>query len=135
MSKKITPTEFDAMLAEVIIPQLKPHSKQNSHRRKEWENRRIWRLCTVGKSCKLGAYKQIFNDGNLHEDWIHFRFRSYYRELAGMFYFSRAARVVEYSYNKKFVRRWANKRVRLYSGEVGNHSFYRKIFDYKWECW
>lgn len=130
----MTPEELDATIAQVITAQLKPRRKQNSYRRKAWENRRIWRLCTVGKSCKLGAYKSLFNDGKPHEDLMYFRFHSCYRELAGMFYFSRVARVVEYSYNKKFIRHWANKRVRRYGGEVGNHSFYRKIFDYAWEC-
>ena len=130
----MTAEELDEAIAQVVTVQLKPHRKQNSCSRKAWENRRIWRLCTVGKSCKLGAYKSLFNDGKRHEDLRRVRFHSYYRGLAGIFRSCRAARVVEYSYNKKFIRHWANKRVRHYGGEVGNHSFYRKIFDYQWEC-
>ncbi len=130
----MTPDELNEAIAQVVTVQLKPRRKQNSYSRKDWENRRIWRLCTVGKSCKLGAYKSLFNDGKRHENLRHVRFHSCYRGLAGMFYFSRAARVVEYSYNKKFTRQWANKRVRHFGGEVGNHGFYRKIFDYQWEC-
>ena len=128
----MTPEELDAAIAQVIIPQLKPRRKQNSYSRKAWENRRIWRLCTVGKSCKLGAYKSLFNDGEPHEDLPDFS--SYYGGIAGIFHSCLSSRVVEYSHNKKFVRHWANKRVRRYDGEVGNHSFYRKIFDYAWEC-
>ena len=55
----MTPDELDAAIAEIVTQQLKPRSTQNSHIRKKWEKRRIWRLCIVGKSCKLGAYKQI----------------------------------------------------------------------------
>ncbi|MBQ6006344.1 MAG: hypothetical protein IJT57_05060 [Selenomonadaceae bacterium] len=131
----MTLDELDATIAEVIIPQLRPRSTQNSFRRKQWENQRIWRLCTAGKSCKLGAYKQIFNDGKNHEDLEYFSLESYYRGIAGMFRSKWSSRVREYSYNKKFIRRYANRHVRHYSGEIGNHSFYRKIFDYEWECW
>ena len=130
----MTPDELDTAIAEIVTQQLKPRRTQNSHIRKEWEKRRIWRLCTVGKSCKLGAYKQIFNDGKQHEELTGFKFCSYYGELAGIFRSSRTSRIVEYSYKKKFIRCWANRRVRVYRGEVGNHSFYRKIFDYAWEC-
>ena len=131
----MTPKELDAALAKIFITQTKPRSSQNSHRRKDWENRRLWKICTASKSCKLGAYKNFFNDGKRHEEFEGFRFGSYYRGIAGVFYSARHLRVVEYSYNKKFVRRWADRRVRHCAGELGDHSFYRKIFDYEWECW
>ena len=96
----MTPDELDTAIAEIVTQQLKPRRTQNSHIRKEWEKRRIWRLCTVGKSCKLGAYKQIFNDGKQHEELTGFKFCSYYGELAGIFLSSRTSRIVEYSYKK-----------------------------------
>lgn len=131
----MTPDELDAALAQLIASQLKPRSTQNSHRRKCWENLRIWRVCTLGKSCKLGAYKQRVVDGGSWNGAEDFYLHSYYRGISGIFRWERHDYFVEFSYHKKFVRQWANRRVRRYKGEVADHSFYRKIFDYEWECW
>lgn len=53
----MTQEELDATIAELIIAQEKPKSTGNSHRRKQWENRCNWHLCTMGKTCKLGYVK------------------------------------------------------------------------------
>ena len=53
----MTDEELNAAIAEIIIPQEKPKSTGNSHRRKQWENEKYWYLCTKRKSCKLGKVK------------------------------------------------------------------------------
>ena len=40
-----------------------------------------------------------------------------------------------WSYHNKHLRRLAAKCVRRYLDDIGNHSFYRKIYDYQWNCW
>ena len=42
---------------------------------------------------------------------------------------------VFWSYHNKYLRRLAAKSVRKYSGDLGDNSFYRKIYDYEWNCW
>ena len=53
----MTQEELDDLIAELIVAQDKPRSTGNSHYRKQWENQRYWRLCTVGESCKIGVIK------------------------------------------------------------------------------
>ena len=53
----MTQEELNKMIDEIIIPQEKTKSTGNSHKRKQWENRKYWRLCTIGKSCKIGKIK------------------------------------------------------------------------------
>ena len=53
----MTQEELDDLIAELIVVQDKPRSTGNSHERKQWENQRYWRLCTVGESCKIGVIK------------------------------------------------------------------------------
>ena len=53
----MTQEELNKAISEIVIPTEKPKSTGNSHRRKQWENRRYWWQCTVGKTCKLGSLK------------------------------------------------------------------------------
>ena len=53
----MTQEELDDLIAELIVAQDKSRSTGNSHYRKQWENQRYWRLCTVGESCKIGVIK------------------------------------------------------------------------------
>ena len=39
----MTQEELNKMIDEIIIPQEKPKSTGNSHKRKQWENRKYWR--------------------------------------------------------------------------------------------
>lgn len=53
----MTQKELDYLISELLVAKNKPRSTGNSHKRKQWENRRHWRLCTVGESCKIGVIK------------------------------------------------------------------------------
>lgn len=54
--------------------------------------------------------------------------------LSGCWFDEDKGRYCFYSYNSSYLRNVANRHVRRFSGDVGNHAFYRKIYDYAWEC-
>ena len=59
----MTQDELDAVIAELIIVQKKTKGTGNSHKRKQWENRRNWRCCTIRQTCKLGSlrdYEELY---------------------------------------------------------------------------
>ncbi|MBQ7704402.1 MAG: hypothetical protein IJT73_03100 [Selenomonadaceae bacterium] len=136
----MTQEELNAAISEIIVAQEKFKSTGNSHKRKQWENRRNWRLCTVGETCKLGSFKDYdalykFYDENFPQ-WI-----SWVRWLsgpggifAGVHYCKRRRHFCRYSFNNKWLRNFAERVVRRYKGEISNGSMYRKIFDYQWGC-
>ena len=143
----VTQEKLDEKIAEIIIPTEKPKSTGNSHRRKQWENQRNWRLCTIGQTCKLGSLKDyealynyydelykfygIFKSWNGWIDWI----CSPGGIFAGVHYYTDRHYFKHHSYNKKWLRNFAERRVRKYKGEISKGSMYRKIFDYVWECY
>ena len=131
----MTAEELDAAIAEIIILQEKPKSTQNSHRRKQWENKKYWRFCTVGDSCKLGRFKDKFK--NFTEDDLEWyeRLSSKCFRLVWIVYDFNRCYYKKYSYNKKKFRIDLNRRIRrTYKGEIGNYSYYKKIFEYHWRC-
>ena len=144
----MTVEELDAAIAEIIIPQEKPKSTGNSHKRKQWENRRNWRLCTIGKSCKLGyikicpiakikAPKFRFSKSPRCDDCIcNYKLESPWGIYMGwVSYDCDRRRYRKFSYNCTEFRRELNRRLRrTFKGEIGNYSYYRKIFEYQWEC-
>lgn len=143
----MTSEKLDAAIAEIIIPQEKSKSKGNSHKRKQWENRQNWRHCTIGKSCKLGyikicpiakmkAPKFRFSKSPLCDDCIcNYGLASSWSFMVGVSYDCDSRRYKKYSYNCTGFRRELNRRFRrTVKGEIGNYSYYRKIFEYQWEC-
>lgn len=134
----VTQGELDEVIAELIIPQKKPKSTDNSHKRKQWEKQRYWRLCTIGESCKLGSLKDF---GELYEfydsfnHWIRrFQWLSSYGRMAGYHYIVEENYFRKWSCNRKWLRKYAQRRVRRYRGEIADGCMYRKIYDYVWEC-
>ena len=142
----MTVKELDAAIAEIIIPQEKPKSTGNSHKRKQWENRRNWRLCTIGRSCKM-AYVKVCPIAKIKSS----NFRRCYKSplcgdcicdlssswgfMVGISYDCDRRRYIKYSYNCTGFRRELNRRLRrTVKGEIGNYSYYKKIFEYQWEC-
>lgn len=85
--ERMTKEELDMVIAEIIIPAEKPKSTGNSHKRKQWENRRNWRLCTIGESCKFGSLKDYDELCNFYEqcdngiNWG----KLYYQSLGNIF--------------------------------------------------
>lgn len=141
----MTSEELYTAIAEIIIPQEKLKSTSNSHRRKQWENKKYWHLCTKWKSCKFGKVKHCELVGSekntgrynrLCEDCFCFlnepRFSM---RIAGIFFDCDSSRFKKYSYHSKILRNCSNRAVRRYKKEIGNFSYYRKIFDYEWSCW
>ena len=142
----MTQEELDAAIAEIIIPAETPKSTGNSHRRKQWENRRNWRLCIVGQTCKFGSLKDydalykyyddlykfygIFIPWNGWIDWI----CSPGGIFAGVYYDTDRHYFKHHSYNKKWLRNFAERKVRKYEGEISKGGMYRRIFDYQWSC-
>ena len=125
----MTPEELNVMIKELIIPQEKPKSTGNSHRRKQWENRRNWRLCTIGKSCKV-AYVKVCPLAKIKAP----NFRRFKSSL-GVSYDCDKLRYIKFSYNCTGFRRSLNRLIRrTCKGDIGNYSYYKKIFEYKWEC-
>ncbi len=135
----MTVEELDAAIAETIIPQEKPRSTQNSHRRKQWENRRHWRICTVGQSCKIGGQKDydecyaLYEACNYRGAWLLY-LTCCWGGLGRISYNNERHHFVRYSYNVKGLRREAERKLRRYKGEIVNGSMYKRIFDYQWSC-
>jgi len=143
----MTLEEMNFAIAEKIIPQEKPKSTGNSHRRKQRENKKNWHWCTKWKSCKVGKAKKCELVGKIDrkiyykscEDcfcfWENPRF---YNRLAGVSFDCLTGRFEKYSYNSTSRRRWVNRWVRRYvnnvENELGNYGYYRKIFEYAWDC-
>ena len=146
----MTQEELDATIAELIVPQEKPKSTGNSHKRKQWENRRNWRLCTIGKSCKM-AYVKICPMAKIKSP----NFRRFKSPLCGdcicnlsspwgiymgwVSYDCDRSRYRKFSYNCTGFRRELNRLIRRRTkrtdkDDIGNYSYYRKIFDYVWGC-
>lgn len=129
----MTQQELDAAIAEIIIPQKKSRSTQNSHRRKQWENRRNWRLCTIGESCKIGVIKSC------KEPYDFFSPRC--EDCYGKWWLSSngrggvctddcKSRYKKFSWNSKSLRDFNNRCVRRYKGDIGDYCYYKKMFEY-----
>ena len=134
----MTEENLDAMIREVIIPQIKSQSTGNSNKRKQWENRRNWRRCTVGQSCKLGGLKDYeklykFYDSFPHYlSWVMY-LQSVDRRLSYITYDVEKHQFKWVSYHYKYHRKMATQYVRRYKGEIANGGMYRKIYDY-YQC-
>ena len=148
----MTQEELDATIADLIIVQEKPKSTGNSHKRKQWENRRYWHLCTMGKTCKLGYVKicliakQKSSSGYMRSSvcWecvcCWHGFSSPWGIMGGVGYSCDSG-----THYKKFsnkcpeFRRELNRLIRRRTkrtdkDDIGNYGYYRKIFDYEWGC-
>ena len=141
----MTQEELDATIAELIIVQEKPKSTGNSHRRKQWENRRNWRLCTLGKSCKM-AYVKICPIAKI-KNFVSSLCWDCICELSspwGIFmgwvsYDCYGQRYRKFSYNCTGFRRKLNRLIRRRTkrtdkDDIGNYSYYKKMFEYQWKC-
>ena len=137
--KNMTQEKLDALISEVIIPQEKPSNTRNSHHRKQWENRRNWRRCTIRQTCKLGNLKdyeklyQFYNKFNQWLDWISY-LQSSDGRLSHITYEVKKHKFKWVSYNSKYHRKTAARRVRRYKGEITNGGMYKKIYDYFQSC-
>ena len=141
----MTHDEFDTVIAELIIPQEKTRSTGNSHRRKQWENQRYWRLCTMGMSCKLSYVKvcpiakQVPLKHHIKSptcwDCVCYGFSSPLI-MGGVGYCCAFGTYYKrWSNNRKWLRVAFNRRFRRnFKGDVGNYGYYRRVFDYEWEC-
>ena len=135
---KMTQEEFDLLITELIVPEEKLKSTGNSHKRKQWEKQKYWHLCTIGKSCKLGSlkdYEEIYKFYDSFNHWIRrFQWLSRYGRMAGWHYDIASHCFKRWSCNRKWLRDYAGRKVRQYSGEIVDGGMYRKIYDYVWEC-
>ncbi len=141
----MTQEELDAAIADLIVAQDKPKNTGNSHKRKQWENRRNWQLCTIGRTCKTGyakicpLAKQKPATRNVYKSWLCWEccvdLHSYWR-MSGVFYSCDSdTHYKRFSYNCKGLRVAFNRLFRrTFKGDIGNFGYYRKIFDYAWEC-
>lgn len=146
----MTAEKLDAAIKEIVLLKEKSKSTGNSHSRKQWENRRNWRLCTIGKSCKIGWVKicsiakqkplkhRIIKSQICKECifWCGRRLQLYSAGKMGKVYYwcDTGTHYGRYSHNCKELRIEINRRIRRYKGEIGNNSYYRKMFEYKWDC-
>ena len=137
----MTREEIDALISEIIILQEKPKSTGNSHRRKQWENRRNWRRCTINQTCKLGSLEDY------EELYKFYDSRPYYLGYVPYLYLQSSDRFLSYityevekhqfkwvSYHSKYHRNTAARHVRKYEDEISNGGMYRKIYDYYQSC-
>lgn len=134
----MTQEELDSKIAELIVLEENPPSTGNSHKRKQWEKQKYWRLCTIGESCKFGSlkdYDEVYNFYDKFNHWIRrFMTLGTSGRLAGFYYSVESHHFKKWSHNKKWLRKYAQHQVRRYSGEIANGNMYRKIYDYVWEC-
>ncbi len=145
----MTTEELDELIKEIIIPQEKPKSTGNSHKSKQWENRRNWRLCTIGKSCKM-AYVKVCPIAKIKNPKFRYSKNSLCVDCIcdlsspwGMFvsidYDCDRGRYKKFSYNCTGFRRYLNRLIRRRTNniekyDIGNNGYYKKIFEYKWAC-
>ena len=141
----MTQEELDATIADLIIVQEKPKSTGNSHKRKQWENRRNWHLCTIGKSCKM-AYVKICPiakikdfDNPLCWDCICELSSPWGIYMGWVSYDCDGSRYRKFSYNCTGFRRELNRLIRRRTkrtdkDDIGNYSYYKKMFEYQWKC-
>ena len=143
----MTQEELNKMIDEIIISQEKPKSTGNSHKRKQWENRKYWRLCTIGKSCKIGKIKTCeaakikkYNIGKIvnplcvdYTYWSSLRY-SWSWGMAGVYNHNCDTHYKKYSYNSKTLRQRNNRYIRHYKGEIGDYGRYRRMIEYNWDC-
>ena len=134
----MTQDELDAAIAEVVIIQDKPKSTGNSHKRKQWENRRNWRRCTIRQTCKLGSLKdyeelyKFYDRFPQFTGWLTFP-QSLDTGLSSLTYDEEKHQFTWHSYHSKYHRKTAARHVRKYKGEIANGGMYRKIYDY-YQC-
>ena len=135
----MTREEIDALISEIIILQENPKSTGNSHSRKQWENHRNWRRCTIRQTCKLGSLKdyeelyKFYNRFNQWLGWVNY-LQSEDRKLSYITYEVKKHQFKWVSYNSKYHRKTAARHVRRYKGEISNGGMYRKIYDYYQSC-
>ena len=138
---KMTQKELDEVIAELIIPQKKAKSTGNSHKRKQWENQRNWRRCTVGQTCKIGGlndYGELYKFYDRFPEftgWLTFPESLDTGGLSHMTYDEDKHHFTWHSYHSKYHRKTAARHVRKYKGEIANGSMYRKIYDYVYACY
>ena len=136
----MTQEELEAAIAELIIPQEKAKSTGNSHRRKQWENQRYWRRCTIRQTCKLGSlrdYEELYKFYDRFPQcigWLTFP-QSLDTGLSSLTYDEVKHQFTWHSYHSKYCRKTAARHVRKYKGEITNGSMYRKIYDYVYACY
>lgn len=129
------PEEINTLISEVIIAQEKPPSTGNSHSRKQWENQRNWRRCTIQQTCKLGSLKdyeelyKFYDRFNQWLGWVNY-LQSEDRKLSYITYEVKKHQFKWVSYHSKYHRKTAGRHVRRYKGEIANGGMYRKIYDY-----
>ena len=141
----MTQEELDAAIRKIILPQSKPRSTQNSHRRKQWENRRYWHLCTMSKSCKLGYVKicpiarqkpfgrNILKSSICLDCCCYGEIRTPWGCMAGI-----SCSCDTISYYRRFsnkcqrLKYFNNRWVRRHRGEIGNYGYYKKMFEYEY---
>lgn len=135
----MTQAELDAAIVEVIIIQYKPKSTGNSHKRKQWENRRSWRRCTIRQTCKLGSlkdYEELYKFYDRFPQYLGLvtYLQSLDRRLSYITYDVEKRQFKWVSYYYKYHRKMAAQYVRRYEGEIANGGMYRKIYDYYQYC-
>lgn len=130
----MTREELDDLIAELIILKEKPKNTGNSHRRKQWENRRNWRLCTVGKSCKIGVIKSCRENywsaycGKCYGRWglsSYGRGGIYTRNCKGRY--RKFSSLNFDSKTLKAVKRVECRTPRRFKGDISNGSEYKRI--------
>ena len=132
----LTQKELDELIAELIIPEEKPKSTSNSHKRKQWENQKYWRLCTIGETCKLGSpkdYEELCKFYDKFPHWISCS-ADWCCGLSYLNYDEDKHHFTWYSYHSKYHRKTAARHVRRYKGDIANGGMYRKIYDYFYCC-
>lgn len=136
----MTQEELESTIAELIIPQEKAKSTGNSHKRKQWENRRNWRRCTIRQTCKLGGlkdYEKLYKFYDRFPEftgWLTFP-QSLETSLSSLTYDEEKHQFTWHSYHSKYHRKTAARHVRKYKGEISNGSMYRKLYDYVYACY
>ena len=135
----MTQEKFDSLIEEILIAQDKPKSTGNSHRRKQWENRRNWRRCTISQTCKLGAmkdYEQLYKFYDRFSQYLHWvmYLESPDRRLSYITYKVEKHQFKWVSYHSKYHRKMASRMTRRYKGEIADGGMYRKIYDYYQSC-
>lgn len=142
----MTPEELDATIAKIIIPQEKPLNTGNSHRRKQWENRKNWRLCTIGQSCKIGFAKSCKFAKQKRDKLLYPKnplcMKCYCNCLSSIWWsggvYNHDCTWYKKRYDTKYhwdIQRKSEHKLRHYKGDIINGSHYKKLFIHFLDRW
>lgn len=133
----MTAKDFDALIQEIIIPQIKPRNTRNSYFRKIGDKRRLSHFISLEKL--KNPAQEFFNRfiGQSYSDYVYFNFygASYIGGNGGVRYNSLTGRLKLYTNcesrrkvkTRRLIKRLQRRNPRKFKGYIANGAAYKKL--------